>query len=57
MSKLLQDQKTAEEELKRDKGMEGEKEKRREGRKDCPYFPRKIGKLCESVNKFTFSSI
>lgn len=57
MLKLLQDQKTAEEELKRDKGMEGEKEKRREGRKDCPYFPRKIGKLCESVNKFTFSSI
>ena len=37
--------------------MEGAKEKKREERKDCLYFPRKIGKLCESVNKFTFSSI
>ena len=37
--------------------MEGAKEKKREGRKGCLYFPRKIGKLCESVNKFTFSSM
>ena len=37
--------------------MEGEKEEKREERQDCPYIPSKIVKLCESVNKFTCSSI
>lgn len=54
MLNLLHHRKTAEEELKRDKKeWKGERGKREE--RQIAHISRKIGKLCESVNKFTCS--